>query len=176
MPIEPFQPDLDGDTLRVGIVQSRFNEAVGESIVSACVQELQRLGVEGDSIVRVTVPGALEVPQVLARLARMGDFDVLIAAGCVIRGETYHFEVVSNESASGVARVGLDEGTPVINAILTVDTDAQALARAADKGRDAAQAAVEMGNLMLTLGAFADDELFDDDDFDDEGEDEVGAR
>ena len=175
MPIEPFKPDLDGDVLRVGIVQSRFNEAVGASIVSACVDELLRLGVEDDSIVHVTVPGALEVPQVLARLARTGDFDVLIAAGCVIRGETYHFEVVANESARGVAQVGLDTGTPVINAILTVENDAQALARAADKGRDAAQVAVEMGNLMLTLGVLEDDDAFNDD-FDENFDDQEEPR
>ncbi len=168
MALNPFKPDLDGDALRVGIVQARFNESVGEAITNACIDELVLLGVEDDSIVRLTVPGALEVPQVLARLGRMGDFDVLIAAGCVIRGETYHFEVVSNESAKGIARVALDTDTPVINAILTVESDEQAVARAADKGRDAARAAVEMGNLMLMLDVFDDDDTNYDSDLDED--------
>ncbi len=157
-PLTPFKPDLDGDGLRVGIVQARFNESVGQTITRACVDELIQLGVDDDSIVCLTVPGALEIPQVLVRLARMGDFDVLIAAGCVIRGETYHFEVVSNESARGIARVAMNSEIPVINAVLTVENDEQADVRAANKGRDAAQAAVEMGNLMLMLDAFDDDE------------------
>lgn len=165
MTIKPFPPDLNGEALRVGIVQARFNEPITQALLNACVQELLRLHVENDSIVHITVPGALEIPQVLARLGRMQEFDVLIAVGCVVRGETYHFEVVSNESASGVAQVGMNTPSAVINAILTVEDEEQAHARVEEKGREAAQAAVEMGNLMLML------DIFDDDDDDHYGED-----
>lgn len=161
MAIMPFRPDLDGQSLRIAIVQARFNEWVGQAVVDACVDQLRVLGVADESMVLMTVPGALEVPQVLARLARMDDFDALIAAGCVMRGETYHFEVVANESARALAQLGLEGGVPVINAILTVDDEAQARARAADKGRDAADAAVEMANLMLTLDSFDEDLALD---------------
>lgn len=151
MAIDLVTPDLDGSGLRIGIVQSRFNEWAGQALAQACVEELLQLGVEEDDITRVTVPGALEVPLTLARLADAGDFDALIALGCVIRGDTYHFEVVANESASGLTRVALDAGVPVVNGILTTEDEEQARLRVNEKGRDAARVAVEMGNLIWTL-------------------------
>lgn len=151
MAIDELSPDMDGTGLRIGIVQSRFNEWAGQALSQACIDELLRLGVDEDDITRVTVPGALEIPLTAARLADAGDFDALIALGCVIRGDTYHFEVVANESAAGVARVALDSGVPVVNGILTTDDDEQARERVNEKGRDAARVAVEMGNLMWSL-------------------------
>lgn len=151
MAIDDISPDLDGGGLRIGIVQSRFNAWAGQALAQACVEELLALGVDEEDITRITVPGALEIPLTLARLADVGEFDALIALGCVIRGETYHFEVVANESARGVARVALDYGVPVANAILTTDDEEQARERVDDKGRDAARVAVEMANLMWAL-------------------------
>ena len=145
-------PDLDGSQLRVAIVQARFNAALTDRLASACRAELERLGLRADAVTHVTVPGALEVAVALQALADAEDHDALVAIGCVIRGETYHFELVANESAAGVTRVGLDHGIPIANAILTVDTEAQALARVDEKGRDAARVAVEMANLLDTLG------------------------
>ncbi len=152
MAIDFIAPDLDGSGLRVGIVQARFNEWAGQQLVRACVAELIELGVDEDDVTHVTVPGALEIPLALLRLAQAGDFDALIAIGCVIRGDTYHFEVVASQSAAGVARVALDHAVAVANAILTTDTEEQARARADEKGRDAARVAVEMANLCWALG------------------------
>ncbi len=132
-------------------MQSRFNEWAGQALARACIDELLQLGVDEGDITRVTVPGALEVPLTLARLADAGDFDALVALGCVIRGDTYHFEVVAGESASGLTRVALDTGLPVVNGILTTDDEEQARVRVNDKGRDAARVAVEMGNLIWAL-------------------------
>lgn len=151
MAIDAIAPDLDGTGLRIGLVQARFNAWAGEALAAACLAELRDLGVDEDDITHVTVPGALEVPIALAKLAQADDFDALIALGCVIRGETYHFDVVANESARGVARVALDYGVPVANAILTTDDEDQARARVTEKGRDAARVAVEMANLMWAL-------------------------
>ena len=151
MSIDYIPPDLEGNGLRVGIVQARFNEWAGRALVDACVAELKALGVSEEDITQVSVPGALEVPLALARLARTAEFDALVAIGLVVRGETYHFEVVSNESAAGVSRVALDFGVPVANAILTTENDEQAQARVAEKGRDAARVAVEMANLMWAI-------------------------
>ena len=158
MAIDLVPPDLDGTGLRIGIVQSRFNEWAGQALAKACIDELLQLGVDEDDITRVTVPGALEVPLTLARLADAGDFDALIAVGCVIRGDTYHFEVVANESAAGLSRVALDVGVPVVNGILTTDDEEQARVRVNEKGRDAARVAVEMGNLMWSLAEDGEDE------------------
>ena len=143
--------NLDGRDLRIGIVQARFNATLTQALHDACVAELQVLGVIPKHITHVTVPGALEVPLALLALAEREEFDALIALGCIIRGETYHFELVANESGAGVSRVSLEQGIPIANAILTVENEAQAWARAADKGRDAARVAVEMANLMETL-------------------------
>lgn len=151
MSIDTIAPNLDGDGLRIGIVQARFNEYAGQALAAACIAELVALGVDEDDITHVTVPGALEVPLALAKLAHVGDFDALVAIGAVIRGETYHFELVANESGAGVSRVALDHGIPIANAVLTVENEAQAWARAEDKGRDAARVAVEMANLLEDL-------------------------
>lgn len=151
MALDTIVPDLDGAELRIGIVQARFNPWAGEALLAACLRELANLGVdEGDTTV-LTVPGALEVPLALATLAINGDFDALIGIGCVIRGDTYHFEVVADQSASGLARVALDHRVPVINAILTTDNEEQARARCAEKGAEAARVAVEMANLLWAL-------------------------
>ena len=150
----------DGEGLRIAIVQARFNESVGITQREACVQELLALGVDQSDIVIAAVPGALEIPLALAQLAETGRFDALIALGAVIRGETYHFEVVSNESAAGISRVALEFHIPVANGVLTVENDDQAAVRAKEKGRDCAQVAVEMANLLFVI----DDQLSSDDD------------
>jgi 6,7-dimethyl-8-ribityllumazine synthase len=143
--------ELTGEGLAIGIVRARFNDAVTSKLAEACLAELAVLGVLARDIQHVTVPGALEVPVALKAMADGGDFDALIALGCIIRGETYHFELVANESGAGVTRVALDHQIPIANAILTVENEAQAWARAEDKGRDAARVAVEMANLLEDL-------------------------
>ncbi|MBS0469378.1 MAG: 6,7-dimethyl-8-ribityllumazine synthase [Proteobacteria bacterium] len=142
---------LDGSKLHIGIVQARFNESITNTLAAACRAELLKLGVQEDNIRHVLVPGALEVPLVLQTMAERGDFDALIALGCIIRGETYHFELVANESGAGVTRVGLDYDIPIANAILTTENMEQAIARQSDKGVDAARVAVEMANLLQEL-------------------------
>ena len=142
---------LDGKKLHIGMVQARFNEGITNALATACRKALIDLGVQEKHITHVLVPGALEVPMALQALAEQDEFDALIALGCIIRGETYHFELVANESGAGVTRVSLDHGLPVANAILTVENEAQAWARAEDKGRDAARVAVEMANLLEEL-------------------------
>lgn len=144
-----IEPNLAGAGLRVGIVMARFNKEVGEGLLSGCCHELGRLGV-GD-ITLATVPGALEIPLTLQTMAKSGKYDALVALGCVIRGETYHFEVVSNESARGVTDVQLNTGIPIANAVLTVENDAQAEVRMIQKGTEAAQCAVEMANLLKAV-------------------------
>ena len=145
----------DGRGLRVGIVQARFNAALTDRLAFSCIAELHRLGVAAEGIEHVTVPGALEVALALDALARRGargrGLHALIALGCIVRGETYHFELVANESGAAVTRVGLEHRLPVANAILTVENEAQAWARADEKGRDAARVAIEMANLMAHL-------------------------
>ena len=143
--------ELIGEGLRIGLVRARFNDAITQRLVQACLAELERLDVDPADVRHVSVPGALEVPLALKALAESGEFDALVALGCVIRGETYHFELVCNESAAGVTRVALDHRVPVANAILTVEDETQAWARADDKGRDAARVAVEMANLLEDL-------------------------
>jgi 6,7-dimethyl-8-ribityllumazine synthase len=149
--VKELEPGLEGKGLRIGIVLSRFNQDVGDGLLSACKAELERLNVAPQDIVLATVPGALEAPLVLLRMAQSGKFDALIALGAVIRGETYHFEIVANESARGVSEVQLSTGIPVANAILTTENDDQALTRAATKGMEAAQVAIEMVNLLKQL-------------------------
>ncbi len=141
--------DLNGRGLKIGIVQARFNDGVTTALLNACTEELQALGVE--DIAHVQVPGALEVALVLQNLAETQQFHALIALGCIIRGETYHFELVANESGSAITRVGLDHGLPIANAILTTEDMAQAVARQDEKGRDAARVAVEMARLLERL-------------------------
>jgi 6,7-dimethyl-8-ribityllumazine synthase len=144
-------PNLQGKDLAIGIVQARFNAEITQALADACRAELAALGVADKHITHVTVPGALEVPVALKALADSDDFDALIALGCIIRGATYHFELVANESGAGVTRVALDHQLPITNAILTVETEAQARERMVDKGRDAARVAVEMANLLDEL-------------------------
>ncbi|NMG67875.1 6,7-dimethyl-8-ribityllumazine synthase [Azoarcus indigens] len=149
--IAEFEPELSGKGLRIGIVMSRFNQDVCEGLLSACTNELLALGVSAELIRIATVPGALEIPLVLQKMALSGKFDALVALGAVIRGETYHFELVSNEMGAGITRVGLDTGLPIANGVLTTEDDDQALARMQEKGSDCARAAVEMANLLKAL-------------------------
>lgn len=142
---------LDGSRLRIGIAQARFNEGVTNGLRDACLAELAALGVRPENITQVSVPGALEVPLALQMLAARGEVDALVALGCIIRGETYHFELVANESGAGVTRVALDSGVPVANAILTTENLPQAIVRQVEKGRDAARVAVEMALLKAQL-------------------------
>lgn len=142
---------LNGDDLRIGIVQARFNQELTDKLAESCLAELARLGVADKHIAHVKVPGALEIPIALQAMAESADFDALVALGCIIRGETYHFELVANESGAGVTRVSLDGQLPIANAILTVENAEQAWARAEEKGRDAARVAVEMANLLEDL-------------------------
>ena len=143
-----IEPNLDGSQLRVGIVQARFTNEVGSAMLAAAVAKLKTLGVRDDNITVTTVPGALEIPLVLQSMAGTQQFDALIALGCVIRGETYHFELVSNESAAGITRTTLDYSIPIANAVLTTENDEQAHARIVEKAEDAAIVAVECGNLV----------------------------
>jgi len=144
-----IKPDLSGAGLRVGIVRSRFNEAIGAAMLEACRARLTELRVT--TVTVVSVPGSLEAPLALQQLANTEKYDALIALGAVIRGETYHFKIVANESASGMMQVQLDSGIPVANGILTADTEEQAQKRAAKKGRDCAEVAVEMANLARNV-------------------------
>jgi 6,7-dimethyl-8-ribityllumazine synthase len=149
--INKLEPDLDGYGLRIGVVVSRFNEDIGKGLLEACMAGLLKQGVRASDIRVVSVPGALEVPLALQKLANAGKYHALVALGAVIRGETYHFEIVANESASGITTVALDTSVPVANGILTTENDEQALARVAQKGADCAAAAVEMANLLRKL-------------------------
>jgi 6,7-dimethyl-8-ribityllumazine synthase len=147
--IREIEPSLAGAGLTVGIVMARFNKDIGEGLLSGCCQELMRLGVASTTL--LTVPGALEIPLALQTMAQSGRFDALVAIGCVIRGETYHFEIVANESARGVTDVQLATGVPVANAVLTTENDQQAEVRMHQKGMEAAQCAVEMANLLKAV-------------------------
>jgi 6,7-dimethyl-8-ribityllumazine synthase len=150
MGIRRIAPRAGGQGRRVGIVLSRFNPEFGDGLLAGALRALKDAGVADDDVTVATVPGALETPIALQRMAQSGDFDALVALGAVIRGETYHFDIVSNESARGVAEVALQFGIPVGNGILTCDTDEQARARL-DKGYEAAQAALEIANLFDDL-------------------------
>ncbi len=146
-------PDESGRGRRVGVVLSRFNSPVGERLLAGALRALSERGVVDGDVTVATVPGALETPLVLQTMARSGRYDALVALGAVIRGETYHFEIVANESAAGVSAVQLDLGIPIGNGILTTDTDEQALVRADQKGYEAALAALEIANLVGKLDA-----------------------
>ena len=151
MALRHIAPDPDGDGRRVGIVLSRFNAAIGEGLLAGALRALGEAGVAEEDITVATVPGALETPQALQRMAQTGEFDALVALGAVIRGDTYHIEIVANESASGVSSVALEFGIPIGNGILTCETDAQALERMDGKGFEAAQAALEVANLFEAI-------------------------
>ena len=143
--------DMNGSALHIGIVQARFNPEITNALTQACLAELTVLKVPTNQIHHIQVPGALEVPVALQALAQSQRFDALIALGCIIRGETYHFELVANESGSAITQLALDHGLPIANAILTTEDLPQAVARQTDKGRDAARVAVEMALLMQSL-------------------------
>jgi 6,7-dimethyl-8-ribityllumazine synthase len=142
---------MNGKRLKVGIVQARFNAAITDALAQACKAELLVLGVAEKDIDHLTVPGALEVPIALQALAEKAGYDALVAIGCIIRGETYHFELVANEAGAGVTRVSLDYQLPIANAILTTEDLPQAVARQEEKGRDAARVAIEMANLLESM-------------------------
>jgi 6,7-dimethyl-8-ribityllumazine synthase len=142
---------MNGKKLKIGIVQARFNASVTDALAQACKTELLALGVAEKDIDHITVPGALEVPVALQALAEKANYDALVALGCIIRGETYHFELVANESGAAVTRLALDYQLPIANAILTTEDMGQAIARQEEKGRDAARVAVEMANLLESL-------------------------
>ena len=148
MPIKRFPSNIRGTGRRVAIVLSRFNPAVGDGLLSGALRGLREAGVSESDISVATVPGALETALALQRFAQSGDYDALVALGAVIRGETYHFEIVANESAAALQSVQLEFGIPVGNGILTTDNDQQALVRAEVKGCEAAQAALELANLL----------------------------
>ena len=133
--------------MRIGIVASRFNEEITAELLKRAQAEARKLGVEATVL---QVPGALEIPVALQWMAQSGRYDALVAVGAVIRGDTYHFQVVANESARGVSEVALESGVPVANAILTLDDEAQAKARL-DKGAEGVRAAVEMAKLKATV-------------------------
>lgn len=147
--IKELEPNLAGTGLSIGIVMSRFNPDVGDGLLSGAVDALTRMGVT--QVTLATVPGALEIPLTLQTMAQSGKFNALIALGCVIRGETYHFEVVSNESARGITDVQLATGVPIANGVLTTENDDQALVRMVQKGGEAAEAAVELANLLKAV-------------------------
>ncbi|MFZ1851889.1 MAG: 6,7-dimethyl-8-ribityllumazine synthase [Nitrosomonas sp.] len=149
--IPEIQPILDGSDLRIGIVMSRFNSDVCEGLLSGCVIELRKNGVSDDNILLATVPGALEIPLTVKRIAATNQFDAFIALGAVIRGDTYHFEVVANESAHGLMIAQLEIEIPIANGILTTDNEDQAIARMHEKGTDVARVALEMANLQIKI-------------------------
>lgn len=161
-----IEPDHEGTNLRIGIVQARFSNEIGSAMLKVCTDKLISLGVHTDNITVATVPGALEVPLILQEMAQSMQYDALIAIGAVIRGETYHFELVANESGAAITRVGLDYHMPIANAILTTENDEQAHARIEEKATDAAVVAVECANLLnrlLSEQAFDDFEEFEED-------------
>jgi 6,7-dimethyl-8-ribityllumazine synthase len=143
--------NLNGQDMKIGIVLSRFNSDIGDGLLSSCTQTLIKLGVAEADITVATVPGALEIPLVLQHMALSEKYNALIALGAIIRGETYHFEVVANESARGISEAQLNTGVPVANAVLTTEDDDQALARMHIKGAEAAEVAIEMANLLSAL-------------------------
>ncbi len=149
--MKTIEQNLTGSGLRIGIVKSRFNPLVCDGLLNACHTQLLQQGVRDDDITLATVPGALELPLVLQQMAQSKQFDALIALGAVIRGDTYHFEIVSNESARGIGEVQLHVGVPIANAILTTDTDEQAEIRVAVKGAEAALVAIEMVHLLKAM-------------------------
>ena len=172
MAVDIVPTKLDGTDRRIGIVVARFNEYAGRGEFEACMDELRKLGVVDEDVTKVSVPGALEIPFALMKLAQTGEYDALIALGAVIRGETYHFELVSNESGAGITRIGLDYEIPIANGVLTTENDEQCEERLDMKGRDCARCAVEMANLAKE---FVSEEDFDEDEdfcFDEEDDKE----
>ena len=149
--VAAIDPRMNGKKLKIGIVQARFNANITDALAAACKAELLALGVAEKDITHITVPGALEMAVALQAMAEKSSFDALVALGCIIRGETYHFELVANESGAAITRIGLDYQVPVANAVLTTENLEQAVARQEEKGRDAARVAVEMANLLESI-------------------------
>lgn len=149
--LAPALPDLNAKGLRFALVRSRFNDAITMELMQTCRAELLRLGARESDIVIREVPGALEIAQALQWLAKRKGFDALIGLGCVIRGETYHFEIVANTSANALSALALQSGLAVVNAVLTVENLRQAKQRARVKGTEAARVAVEMANLRREI-------------------------
>ena len=135
-------------SLKVGVVSSRFNEKVVRELCDACINKLEIEGVLSNNITHESVPGALEIPIMLDSFARQKKFDVLIGIGAVIRGETYHFEIVSDQSANGLLQLQLNYHLPIINAIITTNSSDEAFARTKIKGEEAALGAIEMAGLV----------------------------
>jgi 6,7-dimethyl-8-ribityllumazine synthase len=147
-----IEPNVDGARRRVAVVQARFNPQIGAGLLAGAMRALKEAHVDEARVTIVTVPGALEVPLALQRLAQTRRFDALVALGAVFRGDTYHFDIVANESAAGVASVQLEFGIPIGNGLLTCDTDAQAEARMDAKGFEAVMASLELANLLDAIG------------------------
>ena len=141
----------DIKSLNVGIVYSRFNEPVVKELLNSCVDQLKLEGIDENHILKKEVPGALEIPMIINAYATKKKFDVLIGVGAVIRGETYHFEVVSDQSANGLMQVQLRHNIPVINAIITTNSGEEAFARTKIKGKEAAAGAIEMALLVSDI-------------------------
>jgi 6,7-dimethyl-8-ribityllumazine synthase len=150
--VAAIDPRMNGKKLKIGIVQARFNANITDALAAACKAELVALGVAEKDITHITVPGALEVALALQAMAEKSSYDALVALGCIIRGETYHFELVANESGAAITRIGLDYQVPIANAVLTTEDLAQAVARQEEKGRDAARVAIEMAKLLESIG------------------------
>jgi 6,7-dimethyl-8-ribityllumazine synthase len=150
---ETIQPKLDGSSLRFAIVVSRFNNVITERLLSGSLEALEKSGVTKAEIVEV--PGAFELPLACKKLASKGEYDALIAIGCVIRGETSHYDYVCSETARGLQLAQMDTGVPIIFCVLTCETQEQAMARAGgdhgNKGYDSGLAAIEMARLSQKL-------------------------
>ena len=145
-------PDLDGKELTIAVVVARSNEDVTKRLLRGALQSLEEHGVEDPDV--FWVPGSLELPVTALALAEKGQHDSIICLGCVIRGETYHFEIVANEAARGLMQVQLDTGVPITFGVLTTEDKDQALARSGpknNKGAEAAEAAIEMANLLREI-------------------------
>jgi 6,7-dimethyl-8-ribityllumazine synthase len=156
MKIRKITPDLNGQEIRIGIVQARFNEEIGHGLLTACLNQLYQLNVDPENIIHITVPGALEIPLALQKLADSNQFDALIALGAIIRGDTYHFEIVSNECAAGITRISLDTDIPIANGVLTTNDEIQAQTRMVVKGAEVARVAIEMANIDLGLESLSE--------------------
>jgi 6,7-dimethyl-8-ribityllumazine synthase len=150
-----FIGDFSPPAGRFAIVAARFNALVTESLVSGCKDAFLRHGVPEEHLDLVWVPGSFEIPLIARKLATGGRYTAVVCLGCVIRGETAHFDHVAGQAAAGVMQAGLAAGVPVIFGILTTDTVEQALNRAGlkggNKGADSAMAAIEMVNLLSRL-------------------------
>ena len=173
MAVDEISQNMDGKGLHIGIVIARFNEYAGRGEYKYCLEELKRFGVAEEDITVCHVPGALEIPFALQQMAQTGEYDALIAFGAVIRGETYHFELVANESAAGISRVALDFDIPIANGVLTTEDDEQCEDRIEGKGKACAAVAVEMANLAAEFAAYGDedsDEAEDDEDFEEKAD------